>query len=339
MKAITIIGGGLAGLALGIALRQRGVPVRIVEALDYPRHRVCGEFISGRGLRCLEQLGSARLIEPFARPARCSAFFSARRSFGRRELPSPALCIARYDLDEALAQRFRELGGELNTQCRFDSSDPGEGVVVATGRRRQPAGDGFRWFGLKAHFRQVTLEADLEMHLHRDSYVGLCRLPGERVNVCGLFRRGPDESGTIEPVNRLRGPIGSLLHARLGTAEVDVDSCCSIAGLSLSPASIEARHVRIGDALTMIPPITGNGMSMAFESAACAVEPLEAFAKGQQDWAATTRTIAWKLEARFRRRLYCARLLHRFMFSRAHGVGTSLLFVPGFWRGAYSLTR
>ena len=43
---LTIAGGGLAGLSLGIALRSRGVPVRVIEAASYPRHRVCGEFIS-----------------------------------------------------------------------------------------------------------------------------------------------------------------------------------------------------------------------------------------------------------------------------------------------------
>ena len=42
MKAVTIIGGGLSGLCLGIGLRQRGVPVRIIEAGTYPRHKVCG---------------------------------------------------------------------------------------------------------------------------------------------------------------------------------------------------------------------------------------------------------------------------------------------------------
>jgi 2-polyprenyl-6-methoxyphenol hydroxylase-like FAD-dependent oxidoreductase len=41
-----IIGGGLAGLSLGIALRHRGLPVTIREAGHYPRHRVCGEFIT-----------------------------------------------------------------------------------------------------------------------------------------------------------------------------------------------------------------------------------------------------------------------------------------------------
>jgi len=57
LKPITIVGGGVAGLALGIGLRQRGVPVTLWEAKRYPRHRVCGEFISGRGQRTLVRLG------------------------------------------------------------------------------------------------------------------------------------------------------------------------------------------------------------------------------------------------------------------------------------------
>jgi 2-polyprenyl-6-methoxyphenol hydroxylase-like FAD-dependent oxidoreductase len=48
-KPITIVGGGLAGLTLGIGLRRRGVPAALWEAGHYPRHRVCGEFICGRG--------------------------------------------------------------------------------------------------------------------------------------------------------------------------------------------------------------------------------------------------------------------------------------------------
>jgi len=47
MKSITIVGGGLAGLTLGIGLRQRGVPAALWEAGHYPRHRVCGVFICG----------------------------------------------------------------------------------------------------------------------------------------------------------------------------------------------------------------------------------------------------------------------------------------------------
>ena len=54
---ITIAGGGLAGLSLGIALQSRGVTVTLHEASTYPRHRVCGEFISGVSEETLETMG------------------------------------------------------------------------------------------------------------------------------------------------------------------------------------------------------------------------------------------------------------------------------------------
>lgn len=76
MKPITIVGGGLAGLTLGVGLRQRGVPVAIHEAGHYPRHRVCGEFISGRGQATLARLGLRELFDQAgAVSARTTAFF------------------------------------------------------------------------------------------------------------------------------------------------------------------------------------------------------------------------------------------------------------------------
>ncbi|NBS06506.1 MAG: hypothetical protein EBS69_03705 [Verrucomicrobia bacterium] len=57
MKRVTIVGGGLAGLTLGLQLRQRGVPVLLHEAGTYPRHRVCGEYLSGRAISIIESLG------------------------------------------------------------------------------------------------------------------------------------------------------------------------------------------------------------------------------------------------------------------------------------------
>ena len=79
-KTVTIIGGGLAGLTLGIGLRQKKIPVTIHEARRYPHHRVCGEFISGRGLGTLARLGLRPLLEQVgAVRATHAAFFSTGR--------------------------------------------------------------------------------------------------------------------------------------------------------------------------------------------------------------------------------------------------------------------
>src|SRR6202142_1414211 len=113
-KPITIVGGGLAGLTLGIGLRQRDVPVTVWEAGHYPRHRVCGEFISGHGQETLARLGLRELLERAgAVNAPTAAFFSATQSAPPRSLPARAICLSRFTMDHALAVEFRRLGGEL----------------------------------------------------------------------------------------------------------------------------------------------------------------------------------------------------------------------------------
>ena len=82
---------------------------------------------------------------------------------------------------------------EVTLSCPTLKLNFGEGIVRATGRRAQPAENGSRWFGLKAHARNVPLTADLEMHVSPRGYVGLCRVDGGVVNVCGLFRRRAGE--------------------------------------------------------------------------------------------------------------------------------------------------
>jgi flavin-dependent dehydrogenase len=324
----------LAGLTLGIGLRERGVAVTIFEAGHYPRHRVCGEFISGGGVEILRRLGVTGTLS-----AETASFYNDRRAVGRHSLPVPAVTISRHSLDLALATRFQELGGELCAGKRNDVVDL-EGAVCAAGRRPAPVENGWRWFGLKVHARKVELESDLEMHLSMNSYVGLCRLPGGEVNVCGLFRRRVGEGTQGGGMNWLRGPRGSPLMARLEHAEFDDSSFCAVAGLSLKPQPIDPKHCRIGDALTMIPPITGNGMSMAFESAELAAKPLEDYSCGRNTWEEVRVQIARSLQRTFTRRLNWAARLHRLMFSPAGAVALPLLFrATPLWRASFAATR
>jgi len=316
LKPIHIVGGGLAGLALGLALRQRQMPVTVVEAAKYPRHRVSGEFISGRGLEVLERLAlRERLLQGGGRWAHTAAFHVQGQRPVQQRLPRPALCVSRYVLDDLLAREFCRLGGVLRLPERWSQGYGGEGVVRATGRRGQPSVRGWRWFGLKVHARGVALQADLEMHLGSDGYVGLCQLDGE-CNVCGLFRtRTPLPRLALQWKEMLRGEPGSDLRARLGGAEFDEASFCAVAGLCVAPRPAgEPGECALGDALTMTPPITGNGMSMAFESAELAVEPLIGYSLGECSWDDARGWIAQECRRRFRHRLRNAALLHRALF-------------------------
>ena len=317
INPITIVGGGLAGLALGIGLRQHSVPVLIREAGDYPRHRVCGEFISGQGQSALRNLNLLELFHNAgARVASTSAFFSASKSFPVRALPQPAICLSRFVLDDLLAKKFLHSGGEMVRGLRWQEGELGAGVVRASGRRSRAVENGWRWFGLKAHAQKVNLSADLEMHLVPQGYVGLCRLKNGETNVCGLFRRRKDEPNVSQGiVERLRDKAGSILHERLKFAVWDEQSICAVGGLSLSPRCVRTLdECCIGDALTMIPPITGNGMSMAFESAEIALLPLVAYSKGEISWEAARQAINERCDLHFARRLRVAKWLQRGLF-------------------------
>src|SRR5471032_264126 len=119
-KPIQIIGGGLAGLTLGIALRKKEIPVTVFEAGNYPRHRVCGEFVSARGLEILGTLGlKKKFLGAGATEERSSIFYSGDSKSPVRQLPSPALCLSRFVMDKLLADEFQTFSGELRTSTRW----------------------------------------------------------------------------------------------------------------------------------------------------------------------------------------------------------------------------
>jgi 2-polyprenyl-6-methoxyphenol hydroxylase-like FAD-dependent oxidoreductase len=345
-KPITIIGGGLAGLALGIGLRQHEVPATICEAGNYPRHRVCGEFICGNGEGVLDRLGLlGRCRDAGAVHARTAMFVCGARRSPVRPLPVAALCLSRHALDALLADAFVERGGELRVGDRRPPADPQAGVVYASGRRTPTAENAPRWFGVKAHVSshsRVPLEADLEMHLSPQGYIGVNRINAGEINVCGLFQARDDARRPESKLDWLRGEQGSLLRARLESAEFDRESFCAVAALPLRPQRAAARaECCIGDALTMTPPITGNGMSMAFESAEMAIAPLAAFSQGRLDWAEARRQIAERCDAAFARRLAWARRLQWMMMSPLlqGRLGPLLLHSDRLWQFLFARTR
>jgi menaquinone-9 beta-reductase len=341
---IDIHGGGLAGLTLGIALRQRNVPVTIFEAGRYPRHRVCGEFISGHGLDVLRDLNLDSLfLEAGAVLARTASFHSPFVHGRPRALPRPALCLSRHVMDALLASRFQQLGGTLHQQHRVDPTVNAPGVVQATGRRPHLNRAGRRWIGLKVHAHDVPLDADLEMHIRRDGYVGLCKLGAGKVNVCGLFAvRGPLPTLASQWPELLVGPAPSPIQERLHRARFLDDTFRAVTGLNLRPATkTPDAACRVGDALTMIPPITGNGMSMAFESASWAVDPLLAYSRGSLPWNRARGEVAQRCRQGFARRLRWATWLQSILICPATRDIALILAdqIDWIWRALYRQTR
>ena len=302
---ITIAGGGLAGLSLGIALQSRGVSVTLHEASTYPRHRVCGEFISGVSDETLETLGIGDCLNE----ATNLLSASWNDPVGRlAEMQAPGRGISRWKLDEHLKNQFLSLGGRLITNSRIE---PAPGLIWAAGRPRQPSS----WIGLKCHARNLPLTHDLEIFISPGGYIGLARIEDEKVNICGLFQKKPPggAKGSALLLSMLRDFSLGALADRLETADIEESSFCGVAAFQTGHQ--EGPEFCIGDAASMIPPFTGNGMSMAFESAECALKPVMDYATGRKSWLEAASASTASQARRFNRRLAVAGALHRILLN------------------------
>lgn len=313
MKEVTIVGGGLAGLSLGIALRRARVPVILHEAGQYPRHRVCGEFINGAGEETLTRLGITDLFSGVPLHEETCWFLGGERIYGGR-LERPALGVSRRRLDLDLATRFQELGGQLHTGSR-QKEEAREGCVWTAGRKMERSS---RWLGLKVHVRKLTDQRGLEMHLGRHGYAGLAPVEDGRVNVCGLFPNRRYGGRGLELFWNCLAENGlESLSERLRGGDPDTGSFLGVSAFSFGLQAGARDLLTLGDAESMIPPFTGNGMSMAFEAAEIAVDPLRRYAGGTVCWMEVLRDIRGSLRKRFRRRLFTARVLHPLLLTKS----------------------
>lgn len=312
MQHVDIIGGGIAGLALGTGLLRRGIPVTVHDAGGYPRHRTCGEFINGLMPGALEALGLAGVLRDAPRLRHVTWKHGNARS-EPWELTRPALVMSRADLDARLAETFCRHGGELVTRST-SALQGAAGRVFATGRRPDTESP---WFGLKLHLEDFPLEADLEFHVGRGAYAGVCRLGHGRANLCGLFHRrahrGPRDVNPLAPELEAAG-MGELA-ARVASATVVPGTRCAVAGLRFGVQPAIANSPSVGDAFAFFPPFTGRGIASAFAGAACAVAPLAAWAGGTSGWSEALHAIHHAQMHLHRGSLRRATVLHRFLLS------------------------
>ncbi|BDS05195.1 FAD-dependent oxidoreductase [Oceaniferula spumae] len=316
MKKIQIIGGGLAGLALGVCLRNLGVDVILLEAGKYPKHKVCGEFICGVSPKMLSDLGIREVVEQ-SLVHETMQWWMGDSKVLEDALPTPAWGLSRYKLDYDLSQLFHGMGGELVTGSRADLKDE-EAVVWATGKPKKRGG----WIGLKIHALNAEVDG-LEMHVGDRGYIGLCGIEGERVNCCGLFRvdKSIKATGGQLIAEYLRANGLNQLADRFSEWTKDEDSFSATAGFSFGK-QVHAGGFCVGDASYLIPPFTGNGMSMALESAWMAGKWLEQYAKNEIDWTSAIAGYDNECVAFFLKRMKLSATVQPLMF---HRLGRTLL--------------
>lgn len=260
---VDVIGAGPAGAMAAIAAMHEGARVRIFEKSAFPRHKVCGEFLSPAVLTMMQRAGCADAFAAL-RPAvlRSMALHFGDRVI-RHALPAEGYGLSRSALDHLLLDTATALGADVvrETQSPKATRRP---VVLAHGRTTVDRG-GHRLFGFKTHFRGRANE-DVALYFFDNCYVGVSAVEGNAVNVCGLAPErllqecGFDPEQLLSRCETLQTRIAGfqrtfdwLITGPLVTGWAPVDA-------------LESHIYPTGDALGFIDPFTGSGILNAMSS-------------------------------------------------------------------------
>ncbi len=249
-------GGGLSGATAALAALQCGAAVTVYEKSRFPRHKVCGEYLSPEAVPILQDL---RMWDAFLaqRPAtvrRLVLHFA--RSEKRCLLPQEAFGLSRYRLDALLLNAAAAQGAQIVNEPAPDGC-----CILATGRAERSTRGG-RLFGFKAHFEGPANDA-IELYFFRGCYVGVNAVEEGITNVCGL---GP------ESLLRAYGfDIDDLVRSSPKLADRLQPLQRKWKWLTVGPLVFRNRfrdalpdgQYPAGDALSFVDPFTGSGMLSA----------------------------------------------------------------------------
>ncbi len=257
MPLVRVIGGGPAGSCAALAALAEGAQVEVFEISAFPRHKVCGEFLSPEAAAWLDATGAAEAFHRLgpARLERVCLHFGARQKSWR--LAEPAFGISRFALDHFLQQLTLARGARWIREKAGGQPPP---VVIAHGRKLA-AEKGSRRFGFKAHFAGPA-GTDVDLFFFDGCYLGVSAVESGHVNVCGLA-----------PEDRLRRfgfQIDEFLEAQAGVCERLRPLRRIMPWLTTGPLLFTRRlpdsapgQYLCGDALGFIDPFTGSGLLSA----------------------------------------------------------------------------
>jgi flavin-dependent dehydrogenase len=290
----------VAGCAAAIALARKGRQVTLIEREPTPRHKVCGEFLSGEALEYLYALG-IDVTSLGAVPIDYVRLAAARRA-AEAPLPFPAASLTRKALDtaliaEAIAAGVRvERGRGVQTlartapnvwQATLDDGDTREAptAFLATGKQDlrgypRPA-DPQRWVAFKMYFRlgseqAAELARASELMLYPGGYGGIQPVEGGVANLCCVVQQRFLARAGHRWENFLAKMQQDCPHLamRLAGAEPLLAKPIAITHIPYGyiRRTTEDGLYCIGDQAAVIPSFTGDGISIALHTARCAVD-------------------------------------------------------------------
>ncbi len=316
---LIIVGGGLAGSAAAITVLQTASQARILvlERGAYPRHKVCGEFVSPEGMAALEKLlgaTQASLLASQSPPITHANIRVDGRVLSAPVRP-PAASITRFDLDFALWQQAKKLGAECREKSpvlKVKGSGPFEisaeqekisarALINAAGRwsiftqsriKSSNSVNDSKWIGLKSHFAETASSGTIDLYLFDGGYCGVQPVAHGRVNACAMVRA--DSAVTLSDVCALHPELQERSQRWTPLMEAITTSPLYFC----DPLPIENSVFNAGDAAGFIDPFVGDGMTLALHSGMLAGEALMPFLSKQCDIAGAAESYTYEYKTR-----------------------------------------
>jgi len=304
---VFVIGGGPAGLAAAIAVRQRGLSAMVADGARDPIDKACGEGLLPDGVAALEELG-IRIAPANGREFCGIRFLCGEQSAEARFSGSRSgLAVRRTVLHRAMMQRAEQLGADLCWETPV-SGISRDGVQLGTHcvRARWIVGaDGSgsrvrRWAGLdrgprprlryafRRHFRVSPWSDHMEVYWGERCQGYATAVSGEQMCVA---------LASNDPRLRLEAGLRSLpqLAARLKGAEIISGERGALTGNRAFTRVWRGNVALVGDASGTVDAITGEGLGLSFRQAVALAECLTAddLARYQLEHRKLSRRPAW----------------------------------------------
>ncbi len=302
---VLIIGGGLAGLINAIHLSKNGLSVLVLEKNSYPKHKVCGEYISNEVLPYLKSLG----FDPLAHKAKNIKNILLSSSKGnhiKAKLPLGGFSISRFTLDYVLAQKAKENGvriiNDTVTQIEYknnlfsvftksNSCYTSQIVIGAYGKRanldiklnRKFIQKKAPYLAVKAHYKGKFPEDLVGLHNFIGGYCGVSKIENDHINICYItdyqsFKKYKNIEDFQQKVVYQNVHLKNIFE----NTKLAFSKPITISQISFSAKNTVEDHVLMcGDTASMIHPLCGNGMGMAIHAAQIASELIVQYFSGQ----------------------------------------------------------
>ena len=302
---VAIIGGGLAGLTSALHLSKCNKRVLLIEKNEYPKHKVCGEYISNEVLPYLNSLG----IDPVKEGAKeidQLELSTVKSKTIRGELPLGGFGMSRYFLDELLAKKALENNVVIHqdTVEKISFEDHhfliytkknqmyiGRVVIGAFGKRSNLDVQMNRKFiqrkspylAVKTHVKGVFPDNLVALHNFKGGYCGVSKVETNAINVCYIVNFSSFKKyKNIEDFQKQVVLKNDHLKKIVTQASPIFEKPLTISQISFKTKKPVEDHILMcGDTAGMIHPLCGNGMGMAIRSAQIASLEILKFLNGK----------------------------------------------------------